>query len=436
MKTARQAALESLLKVDCAHGYSNIVIDKVLEETGLSGADRGFACALFYGVIERRMKLDYIISQYAKLPLGKMKPAVVEILRIGIYQLLYMESVPEPAAVNECVKLAKTNRAGTESGFINAVLRAFIRDGKLVSFPQSWSYEEKLSVDYSCPLWLISLWKAQYGAVDAHKLTISTVEQGRIYLRVNSLKTDSETLVKKLAEDGIEADICERIDFCVWVKPGGNLVKTGAFEEGLFHVQDLSSQICAAALGAKNGQVILDLCAAPGGKSFTVAQTAPQAEIYACDLYQSRLSLIDNTSNRLGISNIKTLVSDATVLNPLMPEADVVLCDVPCSGFGIIRKKPEIKYKKSSEIDILPDVQRRILEAGAQYVKPGGRLIYSTCTLNKKENEKVCAAFEKQNADFKRSPVGAGYLQSEITLMPHKDDTDGFFISAFEKAGK
>ena len=433
MSNARQIAFNALCKLQKDSSYSNITLDTFLSGCELDTRDKSFVSALFYGVIERQLTLDYNLSLYLSKPIKKLKPEVLTIMRMGAYQLLFMKKVPSSAAVNESIKLSKKNSLQFASGLINAVLRK-ISINKLC-LPDEKSYPEYLSVKYSCSKWLVEKWLREYGENDTKAFLESSLGPSETYIRVNTEKTDSDKLIKLLVNDGIEAEKTY-LDSALKIKFGGaDTEKIRAFKEGYFHVQDLACQLSIKALRIREGDRVFDLCSAPGGKAFTAAQYAGKSgEVLAFDIYENRVGLIRKGAERLQISNIKAIHGDASVYTADLGSADRVLCDVPCSGFGIIGKKPEIKYKSETEAKEIEKLQYPILKNGAAYVKKGGLLLYSTCTLSKAENEAVCNKFLEEHKNFASlKPLPEITDEAFVTLMPHKNSTDGFFIALFER---
>ncbi|PWL58335.1 16S rRNA (cytosine(967)-C(5))-methyltransferase RsmB [Merdimmobilis hominis] len=435
MKTARQIAVEALGKVNGSKGYSNIVIDKALEQSGLDLRDAAFATALFYGVLERMLTLDHCIAGFSKTPVEKLTPQVREILRVSLYQILYMDSVPDSAAVNEAVNLTRVFRKESAGGFVNGVLRAFLRSGKRVP-RMAGSRADQLSIQYSCPAWLVQLWLDSYGEENTEGILKTSLGRPPVYIRVNTLKTTADALSVQLEEEGAVVRRDEMEENCLRVSGTGDVTALPAFQEGLFHVQDKSSQLCVKALDARPGMRVLDICAAPGGKSFTAAQWMHgEGELLAMDLYRARAALVAEGAQRLDIGCIAAKEGDASRYNSKLGLFDRVLCDAPCSGLGIIRRKPEIKYKNPEELGEIPQLQYNILSNSANYVKKGGILLYSTCTLNPGENEGVVERFLAEHRDFApcRLPQSLGSSGHTVTLFPHQGDTDGFFISTMER---
>lgn len=435
MDRARTAALHALLQVDENEGYSNLVLDKTIGKFSLSPRDAAFSSALFYGVLERRLTLDYALGCFSNTPVERLSPQVREILRLGAYQLLFLDRVPDSAAVNESVELAKENRQKKAAGFVNGVLRALLRGRENLSWPDD-------SIRYSCPAWLMELWRDSYGAPAAEGLVRCLSETPPVCVRVNTVKTTAEELQARLEQEGVQARPAPGLPSALLLEKPGAVAALPSFQEGLFHVQDLSSQLAAAVLEAQPGQRVIDVCAAPGGKSFTLAEEMKnQGRLLAFDKYRGKVRLIAQGAARLGLSIVEAAVRDAAAPPQALEPADRVLCDAPCSGLGIVRRKPEIRYKQKSTLDSLPDLQYRILCESARLVKPGGRLLYSTCTLNPAENGEVAARFQGEHPEFSPAPLplpegfasAVGEPAHEITLFPSVHGTDGFFLAMFQK---
>lgn len=431
-QSARKTAFDALIRIERDAAFTNLLLEKALRQSGLSPTDKAFVSALVLGVTERKITLDYELSLYLSKPLKKLKPEVLTVLRLGAYQIFYMDKVPNSAAVNESVKLIKKEKCTYAVSLVNAVLRKCASNGLV--FPKE-SDENYLSVYHSFPQWLVKKWTEEYSAGDASGILQKMNEKSKTTVRVNTLKADEQTLKNAFDAEGVEyaeTDLENALDISL---SGTDITSLPSFKSGLFHVQDKASQLCVKALDVKEGQTLIDLCASPGGKSFTAAQCMKNSgRILSFDKIEKRVKLITDGAQRLGIEIIEASVNDAQQLNSKMPMADRVLCDVPCSGLGVISKKPEIKYKKSEDFEKLSETQLKILKNASRYVKAGGRLVYSTCTLNKKENEEVCFAFLESCKDF--VPVCAlpeFSPEAFVTLMPHKNGCDGFFFAAFER---
>ncbi len=414
--TGRECVFGLLKKTAEDGAYSNIALDAALGRA--SQNDKAFVTALFYGVAERRMTLDHIIREFSKIGFDDIETDTLQLLRMGVYQLMYMD-IPESAAVNETVKLAPERT----KGYINAVLRAFIRDGRRLNLDGIDNLLQ-LSVKYSCARWIVKMWAQEYGTEKTVQMLEASLGRAPVYARVNPLVCDADDLVYELSEDGVKSEpISEN---CVEITSPCAIENLRAYRNGLFHVQDLSSQRCCELLAPKPGETVIDLCAAPGGKSFTLAELMNnRGKVLSFDLYDSRVSLIKQGAERLGLNIITAAVGDASAADAELPQADKVLCDVPCSGLGVIRRKPEIKYKKKAELEELPKIQKKILANAKNYVRPGGRLVYSTCTLNRAENKDVAVAFAEENPDFR--------LTEMKTNLLGENGGDGFFTALFER---
>lgn len=423
----RQTAFQVLNRIERGNAYSNLVLDAQLKQSDTAGAS-AFVTALVYGVTERKITLDYILSAFLRQPIKKLRPEVLTVLRMGVYQLKYMDKIPVSAAVNESVKLVKKNGCAYASGLVNSVLRKAA--ASTVTYPDRSDFVNYLSILYSCPPSLVSHYIRDYGEENAEGILSSSVGAVETVLRVNTLKTDVAHLRETLRVQGFETEI-GILENTLIVKSGGAISACKAYGDGLFHVQDFASAYCVQALDLHPDQILADVCAAPGGKTFTAAQIMQnRGKIYAFDLYPGRVNLIANGAKRLGISIVDAGVHDASEMFPaLQGKADRVLCDVPCSGLGTIRRKPEIRYKDLAFVDNLTELQYNILINASKILKPGGVLVYSTCTLNRAENEAVCNRFLNENTDFES-------LGDYRTLLPHKDGTDGFFFARFSRTAR
>ncbi|MGN0621156.1 MAG: 16S rRNA (cytosine(967)-C(5))-methyltransferase RsmB [Porcipelethomonas sp.] len=428
METARFKAVKLLGKTFGKNGYSNIILDSALAESDMDKREKKLCCAVYYGVIERAVTLDHIISCYSRQKISKLRPDILNILRTGIYQLKYMDSIPDSACVNESVKLAKQMKLQNLSGFVNAVLRSFIRDEKKIKLPEDRI--QRLCVEYSAPEELVRHLLENYSRENAVSLLESSVGRPPVSVRINTLKKSREEILAEIADLEPSETVC-RNGFLINT---GNVTEHAAFGKGLFHVQDIASQLCCEALAPKKGETVLDVCAAPGGKSFTMAELMEdEGKILSFDIHENRVGLIRNGAERLGIRSVNAGQGDALVHNPELEGADKVLCDVPCSGLGVIRRKPEIKYKPFAEFEKLPEIQYAILENAASYLKKGGELVYSTCTVNPAENENVTNRFLAEHRNFRGVPVlenmGEPFGGYTATLFPRHFGSDGFFIS-------
>jgi len=415
----RASAYKVLLKIIKNSSYSNIALDSELKDYSES-KDGALVTKLVYGTLERQITIDYVLSLYLKQPVEKTKPEILVALRLGVYQLLFTDKIPSFAAVNESVNIIKKSKFSYASGLVNSVLRKISENG--FEYPKTEDKVFDLSIRYSCPKALVKHFLDNYGEENAEDILSSSIGAAPVTIRVNTLKTDAETLMETLEKEGVKAE--KTGDNTITVS-GNSIESLKSFKDGLFHVQDFSSQLCCEMLAAKKGETVIDVCASPGGKSFTIAEIMKNdGKLISCDLYEHRVNLIKDGANRLGINIINTYVNDASVFNNSFPVADRVICDVPCSGLGVIRRKKEIRFKDPCEFDNLCDMQYNILTVSSGYVRKGGTLVYSTCTLNPKENEDNCNRFLKEHSDFS--------LDGEyINIFPRMYNSDGFFIARF-----
>lgn len=434
MANTRAIVFKLLKKIEKDKAYSNIVLDKVLSENEMTAQEKRFVSALFYGVIERKITLDAVINSLSKIKSNKLDTDVLIILRMGIYQLLYMNSVPDSASVNESVKLAKKCKNPALSGFVNGVLRSFIRNEKRL--PESKNEIDNLSVLYSCPVWLIKKWDKEYGRDVTLSMLKSSIGKAPVTVRFNNLRMNDTDIINVLESDDFSVEKT-KLEGCYKISGGVAVENSKAYKLGLIFVQDISSQLSSLSLDAQENETILDLCASPGGKTFTTAiKMNNTGKVLSFDLHESRVKLISNGASRLGLKNVIASQNDACVYNEKLPMADRILCDVPCSGLGVIRRKPEIKYKNPDEFNNLPEIQYKILETSAKYLKSGGILVYSTCTLSKAENEDVVEKFLKEHPNFIGVSVNKNYKELSdncATILPDYFNCDGFFIAKFQR---
>lgn len=425
MDINRKAAFLTLVDVETKKSYSNLALNHQIVVTKPN--HEGFVRELVYGVLEHKLTLDYYIDLLASNGVGSLKTNELTILRMGIYQIGYMNSVPEYAAVNESVLLAKRYCRGKD-GLINGILRAYLGKRMQLKLPDRSEDEVRyLSVKYSYAPWIVELWLKHYSSDFVEQLLAAGNETPPMTVRLNWLRIMKKDLISKLEESGFEVtegDICSN---ALHVR-GSRLLETEAYRMGLFTPQDESSMLVAEKLDPQHGDVVMDMCAAPGGKTMAIAERMNNTgKIIASDIYRRKLDLIDREAKRLGVTNVETRSWDATrEESSMFQKADRVLVDAPCTGLGVVRRKPEIKYKEhTDEMDLLPKKQLAILTASSSYVKPGGTLVYSTCTINPNENEKVTDAFVKRNPSFKKA--------ERTLLLPNVNGTDGFFICVMKK---
>ncbi len=433
-RNPRRAALRLLCDWEGRDKYVNLLLESQAA-SAFSGDDRRFLTALLYGTVERLLTLDFWIERLTGKPASRLAPGTRALLRLGLYQLRFMESVPDFAAINETVSLA-AHRG--ERSFVNGVLRAAARSPERLAFPE----REKdpvayLSVAYSFPRALVEHFFATYGEELTERLLAAYNESEALTLRVNTKKTDRATLLATLTAAGHEAAPTAYSPVGIRLPRGADPTALPGFRDGLFYVQDEASQIAVLALGVGDALLSVDTCAAPGGKSFGLAMEMKDGRLVSMDLHASKLSLITSGAARLGLSAIEVREHNGEEPMPdLCGKADAVLCDAPCSGLGVLGKKADLRYRAAARLGELPPLQKKILTAASCYVKGGGVLVYSTCTLDPRENEGVSDAFLRENPDFAPVDFSIGALASEngrLTLLPPLHGTDGFYIAKFRK---
>ena len=439
--TARDAAVKALLAVQEEGGYSNIVLDELLQTAALSSQDRAMASRLLYGVIERRLTLDYLLNKTASTPVKMMTPAVREILRVGVYQLVYMDKTPAFAAIDEAVGQTRRFGCGRLSGFVNGVLRQVQRDSArlLEELPNT---DKGLEMRFSIPRAWIRAWRDAYGEELLEKLLSSINEAPPSYIRVNTCATSVAAFCGQLDRYGVEYRIVSGLSEALEILSASLLHTLPEELSAHYYFQDIASQWCCKALDAKPGERVADLCAAPGGKTMTIAQyMSNTGSILAGDIHQHKCRSMTDRVKRYGFTGVMVKQWDASAEpeESLMGTFDRVVCDVPCSGMGVIRRKPEIRYKSPDLFSELPDLQLQILQQGAKLVRVGGVLQYSTCTLRPEENEEVVARFLAQNPQFvpRVLPISDCFAQAglpesfQITLFPSIHGSDGFYVAGF-----
>ncbi|MBB6216953.1 16S rRNA (cytosine967-C5)-methyltransferase [Anaerosolibacter carboniphilus] len=439
---ARKIALDILTDIDRNNAYSNIALNKHLRGKALDGRDQRFITELVYGTVENKIYLDYIIGQLSKTKIDKIHPSVMSILRLGLYQIIYLDKIPPSAAVDESVKLTKKVQMKA-SGFVNGLLRNYLRNRENIRIP---NYNENpvafLSVTYSHPEWLVEKWMKEFGAEFTEKLLQGNNAKPTLTARVNTLKIEKERLMDYLRTNHIEVTEGKYVEEAIKFENMYGLEELEAFQKGYFQIQDESSMLVAHVLDPKPQEVVMDVCAAPGGKTTHIAQLMEnRGTIIARDIHEHKLKLIDNTAKRLGITIIKTQCYNAKEIDETMiDKAHRVLVDAPCSGLGIIRRKPEIKYnKKPDDLKKITDLQLEILENASKYVIENGYLVYSTCTITNEENIGVIERFLSRNQSFVMvdvNPLLPESLRGQekyLQLYPHIDDMDGFFICRLQK---
>ena len=433
---ARETALRALIACRKEGAWSNAVLKEYIRQDKLDSRDAGLAARLCYGVIQNRMKLDFYLKQLLTGKLSNLHPVVRDVLHMGLYQLYEMDKIPESAAVNESVTLAKKYCKNPKaSSLVNGVLRSAVRSRDKLKEPTS--YADK----YSHPDALITLLKGSLPKGKLEPMLIANNAAPETTVQVNTLKTTAAQLMQRLEAEHVSAKPHPWMKDCLVLSGTGNMEQLPSFKEGLFYVQDPAAKLSVLCARLPQEEIrLLDCCSAPGGKSFAAAIAMDgHGSIISCDVHAHKTALIENGAKRLGLNNITARQQDATATVAEWIDAmDVVIADVPCSGLGIIRKKPDIRYKDLSELEALPRLQLAILRNQARYVKPGGTLIYSTCTVLKAENENVVQAFLAENHDYYLEPLALPGVFPEnetgmLTLIPGEYDTDGFFISRLRR---
>ena len=433
---ARETALLTLDACEKQGAWSNAYLKKAIRRDGLDRRDAALASRLCFGVLQNKLLLDFYLGKFSTVRPEKLEPRVRQALRLGLYQLLFLDKVPQHAAVNESVALArKYSRNPRSAGLVNAVLRAFLRQKDALPAVKGRDALETLSLRYSHPRWLVEAFVSRLGMEEAEELLRLDNEQPPTCAQVNALKTTSGALTEALLAEEAEARPHPWLEGCLLLSGTGDLEKLDCFQHGDFYVQDAASRLAVLASGVRPGDRVLDACAAPGGKSFAAAiQMENQGEVVSCDIHPHKIGLMEAGAERLGLTCIKAREQNAkTFVQEWEGVFDAVLADVPCSGLGIIRKKPDIRYKDPGPMESLPAVQREILENVSRYVRPGGVLLYSTCTLLQRENEDVVTAFLADHPDFALEPFAlpgpVGECGGMLTLWPQRHGTDGFFVA-------
>ena len=436
----RKAAVNMLLSIEKDGAYINIEMNKLRAHGVYSEKDIRLIGEIVNGVIKRKITLDYIISLHSSTKINKISPYVLNVLRIGVYQLLYMDKIPPSAAVDECVKIIKKSSVARLSGYVNAVLRA-VDKSDVNNLPSDVS--ESKSIKYSYPLWIVKRWINNFGEEFTDKLLNSLNQKSPLYIRCNTLVNSINDFEKSLNESNIDYSKATIPGFSSYnysfrINDIKDINKIPGFKDGAFYIQDPAASLAAYLLEAQKGDRIIDLCAAPGGKSLFIADMISNCgEVISCDIFEHKIKLIEENKQKYNASSVIPMLNDATkIRNEWINTADRLLCDVPCSGFGIIRKKPDIKYSRcEDDISNLARLSYSILENAALYLKKDGVLVFSTCTIEKEENEDVINKFLNNHPEFSLYPFGDNNMYPEgfYTAYPNITDTDGFFICRLKK---
>ena len=441
MANARELALQTLTDILIDGAYSNHALSEQIEKNELTVQDKNFMTELVYGTLQHEQLLNFYVTPFFN---GKVKAWVRILIQMTLYQMLFLDSVPEHAAISEAVKIAKKRGGQFNGKLVNAILRELTRT-PLPSLDTIKDEAERLAVETSHPLWLIKLWSKQFGWEKTIQMARANNERVNVTIRVNGVRGTREELKQKLESEGITCEYGNLSqDALVILK--GNVIKTKDFEQGWFYVQDESSMLVARALKPKHHSKVLDTCSAPGGKTTHVAELMRQTgTVYAHDVYEHKIKLIEDNVKRLGLTNVVATLQDATTLNERYEanSFEAVLVDAPCSGLGILRRHPEVKItKQPSDLDEIMMIQKKILNTVAPLVKVGGTLVYSTCTVNRKENDKMVEQFLAQHPEYELDPTLVNRLpevlheqtkNGMVQLFPGDYQTDGFFIACLKR---
>lgn len=425
----RELVLDMLLQITRDGEYSHIVIKNVLDKYQyLDKRERAFITRVVNGTLERMIEIDYIINLFSKVKVNKMKPLIRTILRSSVYQMKYMDSVPDSAICNEAVKLAGKRGFVNLKGFVNGVLRNISRNLDKINYPDEKDKVSYLSVKYSLPEWLVKQWLNVYDEETVKTIGSAFLEEKPLTVRFNERKIKKEDLVGILKKEGVTVSEVPEIPCALYLSGYDHLSALPSFCEGLYQVQDLSSMQVALWSGVKEGDQVLDVCAAPGGKSIHIAELLNgTGHVEARDLTEYKVDLLRDNIERSGLTNIEAVCQDATVYDPdKKKSADIVIADLPCSGLGVLGKKPDLRYKMNEKTEAdLVELQRKILSVVKDYVKPDGKLLYSTCTIHREENEGNVEWFLKEYPEFE--------LVKDKQMIPGKDTGDGFYIAIIKR---
>ena len=433
--TAREAALRALVACEQQGAWSDGFLKKILRTAGLDSRDAALTTRLCFGVLQNRLLLDYYLGKLSTVKLEKMEPAVRNSLRLGAYQVLFLDRVPDHAAVSEAVDLARKGSKNPRSaGLVNGVLRSLVRQKDSLELP------EDPAVRYSHPQWLADLFTRRLGREEAAALMAANNGEPPTCAQVNTTRATVEEVTDSLRAEGVEVQPHPWLPNCLLLSHTGSLEELAAFREGLFYIQDAAAKLAVLAADPREGMDVLDACAAPGGKSFAAAIAMwGKGKVVSCDIHPHKMDLIQAGAKRLGLDCITAEVLDGRECKEeFLDGFDLVLADVPCSGLGIIRKKPDIRYKDPKPLEGLPRVQKAILDNVCRYVRPGGVLLYATCTLLERENEDVVRAFLDKHKGFtlERFQVPGdfeGAREGMVTCWPHRHGTDGFFFAKLRR---
>lgn len=443
----REVVLDILLELSSQNEYSNILISRVLEKyNDLDGKEKAFIKRVSEGTLERRIQIDYVLDQFSTVPVKKMKPLIRELMRMSCYQILFMENIPDAAVCNEAVKLAKKRKFQSLQGYVNGVLRAIVRGKEQIIYPdRQTAYHDYLSVCYSMPPWLVEHFCDAYGDERCELILQSFLQPDAVSIRFQETLDDRERerLIKVWEQEGVEVRKSTYLPYAVEIEKADGIGNLAGYEEGAFAVQDVSSMLVVEAAGIKAGDTVIDVCAAPGGKTLhAAAKLAGTGQVIACDVTPYKVGKIEENRDRLHMTNVSVKVRDARITDEeLVGQADVLLADVPCSGLGVIGKKQDIKYRVTPEsLQQVIALQQEIVGNVVQYLKPDGIMMYSTCTMNPAENEemvrRICDKYDMEQVSMApympetlKEEADKGYIQ----LLPGVHKTDGFFLAKLRK---
>ncbi|MFD1775136.1 16S rRNA (cytosine(967)-C(5))-methyltransferase RsmB [Paenibacillus rhizophilus] len=445
--TARETALDVLVRVEQEAAYSNLLLNTSLQKAGLSREDAGLATELVYGTISRLNTLDFMLDGFVSKGTNKLQPWVRCLLRMSLYQIVYLDRIPPHAAVNEAVNLAKKRGHQGISGMVNGVLRSALRAGELPALPDGLGDAERIALEHSHPLWMVKDWIRRYGQATAEDICRANNEPPSVSVRVNTTMTTRDKLLEEMLSQGLDAAPSQLSPYGIVVKGGGNLALSSWYRDGILSIQDESSMLVAEAVAPEPGMTVLDCCSAPGGKTSHMAELMKdRGTIIASDLHEHKVSLVQEQARRLGLESVEAIATDALLLaerySPMT--FDRILLDAPCSGLGVIRRKPDLKWSKTPEdVASIGALQRELLQSVSGLLKPGGVLVYSTCTMESFENEETVNDFLRRNPQFaaadRGTPLGErlGNLLSPdaagMQILPHYFGSDGFYIAALQR---
>ncbi len=429
-QNTRELVLEMLTLINEKNEYSHLVIRTVLDKYQyLPKQDRAFITRLTEGTIEKQIELDYIVDKFSKTKIRKMKPFIRNLIRMSVYQIKYMDSVPDSAVCNEAVKLAKRHKFGQLSGFVNGVLRNIARNIETIEYPDREKEPEMyMSVCYSMPVWIVQKFTREYGIEKAEQIFREFQNENIITIRTNLSKINPQQLKEKLTGEGVAVREVEGLKYAFVISGFDYINSLESFQDGLFYIQDISSMMVAETAKTQKDSYVIDVCAAPGGKSTHMAEILDgTGMVEARDLTENKIFLIEDNIARHGLNNMKAVQMDATVFDAdSVEKADILICDLPCSGLGVIGRKKDIRYKMTEEsVEALAKLQRDILDTVHTYVKKGGILIYSTCTIDKMENEDNVRWFVNKYPEFD--------IEYEKQMFPGEIGNDGFFIARLRR---